>query len=86
VLGRIDILLRFLHQFGEEDAYLGVDCKLVAHGDMSLNRRYVTQGVSRFVTGQYAARHHWGMMLGDVLKLPSARLVADIDGRIRKAY
>jgi hypothetical protein len=86
VLGRIDFILRFLHQFGDEDAYLGVECKRVAHGDMSLNRRYVTQGVSRFVTGQYAAGHHWGMMLGYVLKLPSATLVAGIDDRIRKAY
>ncbi|MDP0995873.1 hypothetical protein, partial [Klebsiella pneumoniae] len=24
VLGRIDIVLRFLHQFGDEEAYLGV--------------------------------------------------------------
>lgn len=64
VLGRIDIIFRFLHQFGDEDAYLGIECKRVAHGDSQLNQRYVTQGVSRFVTGQYAAGHHWGMMLG----------------------
>lgn len=86
VFGRIDIILRFLHQFGDEDAYLGVECKRVANGDSSLNQRYVTQGVSRFVTGQYAAGHHWGMMLGYVLKFPSAVLVTDIDTRIRKIY
>lgn len=86
VLGRIDIIFRFLHQFGDEDAYLGVECKRVAYGDSSLNQRYVTQGVSRFVTGQYAAGHHWGMMLGYVLKLPSAALIANIDARIRQTY
>jgi len=86
VLGRIDIIFRFLHQFGDEEAYLGVECKRVAFGDSTLNQRYVTQGINRFVTGQYAAGHHWGMMLGYVLKLPSAELVADIDSRIRKAY
>ena len=86
VLGRIDIILRFLHQFGDEEAYLGVECKRVAHGDSRLNQRYVTQGVNRFATGQYAAGHHWGMMLGYVLKLPSADLVAGIDDRIRKTY
>lgn len=86
VLGRIDIIFRFLHQFGDEDAYLGVECKRVAYGDSALSQRYITQGVSRFVTGQYAAGHHWGMMLGYVLKLPSAALVADIDTRIRKIY
>ncbi|MFZ2156845.1 MAG: hypothetical protein WAV72_12080 [Bradyrhizobium sp.] len=86
VLGRIDIILRFLHQFGNEEAYLGVECKRVANGASTLNQRYVTQGVNRFVTGQYAAGHHWGMMLGYVLKLPSAALVAGIDSRIRATY
>jgi hypothetical protein len=86
VLGRIDIVLRFLHQFGDEEAYLGVECKRVGAEDSSLNQRYVTQGVHRFVTGQYGAGHHRGMMLGYVLKLPSATLVESIDARIRATY
>lgn len=86
VLGRIDIILRFIHQFGDEDAYLGVECKRIANGDSSLNRRYVTEGVNRFVTGQYATGHRWGMMLGYVLKLPDPPIATDIDTRIRKAY
>jgi hypothetical protein len=86
VLGRIDIILRFLHQFGDEEAYLGVECKRVGHGESGLNQRYVTQGVNRFVTGQYATGHRWGMMLGYVLRLPSAGLVKGIDGRIRATY
>lgn len=86
VLGRIDIILRFLHQFGDEEAYLGVECKRVGHGESGLNQRYVTQGVNRFVTGQYASGHHWGVMLGYVLKLPSAAFVAGIDARIRSTY
>lgn len=86
VLGRIDIILRFLHQFGDEEAYLGVECKRVGKGEPTLNQRYVTQGVNRFVTGQYATGHHWGMMLGYVLRLPSAALVKGIDARIRATY
>ena len=86
VLGRIDIILRFLHHFGDEEAYLGVECKRVGHGESSLNQRYVTQGVNRFVTGQYATGHHWGVMLGYVLRLPSAALVNGIDARIRATY
>ncbi len=86
VLGRIDIILRFLHQFGDEEAYLGVECKRVGDGESALNQRYVTQGVNRFVTGQYAAGHHWGMMLGYVLKLPSAAFIKGIDARIRTTY
>ncbi|MCL6371542.1 hypothetical protein EXT64_01215 [Pectobacterium atrosepticum] len=86
VLGRIDIVLRFLHQFGDEEAYLGVECKRVGAGETTLNQRYVTQGVNRFVTGQYGAGHYRGVMLGYVLKLPSAALVEGIDARIRTAY
>jgi hypothetical protein len=29
LLGRIDITLQFLHQFGDEDAYVGIECKRV---------------------------------------------------------
>ena len=86
VLGRIDIILRFLHQFGDEEAYLGVECKRVGHGESGLNQRYVTQGVDRFVTGQYATGHHWGVMLGYVLRLPTAAIVKGIDARIRTTY
>lgn len=86
VLGRIDIVLRFLHQFGDEEAYLGVECKRVGAGETTLNQRYVTQGINRFVTGQYGAGHHRGMMLGYVLKLPSAALVDGIDARMRATY
>ncbi len=64
ILGRIDITLQFLHQFGDEDAYVGVECKRVRAGDASLNGSYVSKGVDRFATGQYAAGHEWGFMLG----------------------
>jgi hypothetical protein len=86
VQGRIDIILRFLHQFGDEDAYLGVECKRVGHGETSLNRSYVSQGVDRFASGKYGAGHHVGMMLGYVLRLPTASVVQDIDARIQATY
>jgi len=86
VLGRIDIILRFLHQFGDEEAYLGIECKRVGHGESTLNQRYVSQGVDRFVTGQYSTGHHWGMMLGYVLRLPSDAMVKGIDARICATY
>jgi hypothetical protein len=86
VLGRIDIILRFLHQFGDEEAYLGVECKRVGDGESELNKRYVTQGVDRFATGKYANGHHFGMMLGYVLKLPVTALVKSIDERMQDSY
>jgi hypothetical protein len=86
VEGRIDITLKFLHQFGDEEAYLAVECKRVAAGNTTLNGRYVTQGVDRFVTGQYAQGHHWGMMLGYLLELPVSPVVDEINRRIEDTY
>jgi hypothetical protein len=86
LLGRIDITLQFLHQFGNEDAYVAVECKRVRAGDTTLNGSYVAKGVDRFVTSQYATGHDWGFMLGYVLALPASDVVDAVDARIRKAY
>jgi hypothetical protein len=86
ILGRIDITLQFLHQFGDEDAYVAVECKRVQAGNTSLNASYVTKGMDRFATCQYAAGHEWGFMLGYVLALPVNDIVAHVDRRVRKAY
>jgi hypothetical protein len=86
VKGRIDIVFQFLHQFGNEDAFLAVECKRVSPDDHTLNRRYVTQGVTRFASEQYGPGHHWGILLAYVLRLPAPDLVAVIDGHIRQRY
>lgn len=88
LLGRIDITLKFLRQFGNEDDYVGVECKRVGAGMAyaTLNRRYVTHGVVRFVNGQYAARHAWGFMLGYVLVLPAQSIVRAVDGRLQQTH
>ena len=69
-----------------KDAYVAVECKRVRAGDATLNGSYVANGVDRFVTGQYAAGHEWGFMLGYVLTLPVQDVVAYIDTRLRKIY
>jgi hypothetical protein len=86
LLGRIDITLQFLHQFSDEDAYVAVECKRVGAGLHQLNARYVSEGVHRFATGQYAAGHHWGFVLGYVLILPLEKPIRSIDRRIQKTY
>jgi hypothetical protein len=86
ILGRIDITLQFLHQFGDEDAFVAVECKRVRAGDTGLSTSYVTQGVERFASGKYAAGHAWGFMLGYVLALPIDDIVVTIDQRVRKTY
>ncbi|MFL5352583.1 hypothetical protein [Archangium sp.] len=86
--GRIDIILKFRRQFGDEDDYVAMECKRVgAGGDYSqLNGRYVSEGVARFVSEQYAAGHVWGFMLGYILALPVEKVVKTIDTRVCKDY
>ena len=86
ILGRIDITLKFLHQFGNEDAYVAVECKRVGAGLSTLNSSYVSNGVDRFGTGQYAAGHEWGFMLGYVLALPVDSVVQTINDHLKKSY
>lgn len=88
LLGRIDITLKFMRQFGDEDNYVGVECKRVGAGSAytQLNTRYVTQGVIRFINGQYAVGHGWGFMLGYTLALPSETIVTAINARIQSDY
>jgi hypothetical protein len=88
ILGRIDITLKFLRQFGDEEDYVAIECKRVGAGAAysSLNSRYVSEGVIRFVNGQYAAKQAWGFMLGYVLAEPAASVVSAIDKRLRKIF
>ena len=86
VLGRIDIVLQFLHQFGDERAYVAVECKRLLPGDSTLNGRYVSRGVDRFATGQYGAGHRWGFMLGYMLAQPAEDVIRFIERRIREVY
>lgn len=88
LLRRIDITLKFLRQFGNEDDYVRVECKRVGAGSAfgQLNTRYVTQGVIRFVNGQYATGHAWGFMLGYVLALPADAIVQAVNNRLQQTY
>jgi hypothetical protein len=86
ILGRIDITLKFLHQFGNEDAYVAIECKRVGASLSDLNAKYVSNGVDRFVTGQYGSDHEWGFMLGYVLALPVQEVVSAIDSKLEKTY
>ncbi len=88
LLGRIDITLKFLRQFGNEDDYVGVECKRVGAGSTfsQLNSRYVTQGVERFINGKYATGHAWGFMLGYALALPADAIVQAVDSRLQSDY
>ena len=62
--GRIDI--KIIYSFNERE-YFGIECKRVSGKSKVLTRKYVDQGVMRFVTGKYSPNHEWGALLGFVI-------------------
>ncbi|MFI5394012.1 MAG: hypothetical protein ACHQ9S_00640 [Candidatus Binatia bacterium] len=86
--GRIDI--RFTEGYScREEVYFAFECKRLnvptKTGCRSLAREYVTQGMMRFVTAQYAAGLEHGGMIGYVLDGNVGKAVAAVDHSISTA-
>ncbi|MEQ8383423.1 MAG: hypothetical protein RH949_13790 [Coleofasciculus sp. A1-SPW-01] len=66
--GRIDI--KIIYSFDEEE-YFGMECKRVSSRttgkDRELAKKYITEGIVRFVNGIYCPRHGCAAMLGFVI-------------------
>ena len=75
-LGRIDLKFNPAESALEE-VYFAFECKrlyaLVSGTVRALTSEYVSEGMMRFVTGQYGAAMTHGGMIGYVLKGPTAR-------------
>lgn len=75
---RIDI--KVIYSF-DEDEYFGIECKRVSgRKSDGLARKYVQNGVLRFVSGKYSPGHQWAAMVGFVIddKMPaSVKLIAE---------
>lgn len=64
-LGLIDIQIGYKF---DEVLYLAIECKRISSNDRNaLARKYVRDGVNRFVTGKYSAGHALGGMVGYVI-------------------
>ena len=59
--GRIDI--QIVYSFAQEE-YFGIECKRVRARRVTLAKKYVTQGVLRFVNAKYSVGHDWGALVG----------------------
>lgn len=66
-IGRIDIRILLKSDFEKEDAYYVIECKRI-DGTSDLNKKYVREGVARFVTQKYSSYYGRNIMLGFVVK------------------
>lgn len=66
-IGRTDIRIELKHDFDKRDAYYIIECKRI-DGTPDLNKKYVTEGIARFVTQKYSAYYGRNIMLGFVVK------------------
>lgn len=66
-IGRVDIRIVLKNDFEKEDAYYIIECKRI-DGTSALNKKYIKEGVSRFVTKKYSSYYGRNIMLGFVVK------------------
>ena len=62
--GRVDLMITY--NFRESD-YFGIECKRIRSTPKDLAKKYVDNGVARFVNGKYSKNHSWGAMVGFVI-------------------
>lgn len=63
-LGLIDIQIGYAF---DEVLYIAIECKRISSADNTLARKYVREGIHRFVTGKYSGGHALGGMVGYVI-------------------
>ena len=80
-IGRVDIRILLKSDFEKEDAYYIIECKRI-DGSSDLNKKYVKEGVARFVTEKYSSYYGRNIMLGFVVKKidvsSNAKLIEEI--------
>ena len=85
-LFRLDLRLVFARQLGRTGDYLCLECKYLDTDDRDTDREYVTEGVDRIVSGDYARRHFWAVMVGLERRGPLVKTTIHLDQRLRAKY
>ena len=76
-IGRVDIKIISINDFENFEAYFIIECKRL-DGNKTLNDKYKTEGIDRFVTEKYSSYYGVNGMIGFVVK------GIDIDKNINK--
>lgn len=83
-IGRVDIRILLKSDFEKEDAYYIIECKRI-DGTADLNKKYVKEGVARFVTQKYSSYYGKNIMLGFVVKKIDVSVNAKLIEEIQNA-
>ncbi len=79
--GRIDI--KIIYSF-DEGEYFGLECKRVSGDNTELARKYVKEGIARFVSGKYSLSHQWASMVGFVIDNDTAGAIKLVQSYVSK--
>ena len=71
-------------RYDDHEPHAIIECKRVTERCARLVRLYVSKGIDRFRSGQYACNHRAGIMVGYVLEGSVEGLVAKINKRLRR--
>ena len=66
-----------------DDAYLSIECKRLAPDDLA--RRYVVDGIAKFVRGYYGAKAQTGAMVGYVIRGTSSAVLKRVNAQVERA-
>lgn len=67
------------YAYDDHEPHAIIECKRVAGDDANLCRLYVVEGIDRFRTGKYAARHALAFMVGYILAGDAAAAATGIN-------
>lgn len=88
-IGRVDIRILLKNDFEKEEAYYIIECKRI-DGTSDLNKKYVKEGIARFITQKYSSYYGRNIMLGFVVKkidvAANARLIESIQNKDSNVY
>lgn len=83
-IGRVDIRILLKNDFEKEEAYYIIECKRI-DGTSDLNKKYVKEGIARFITQKYSSYYGRNIMIGFVVKkidvAANARLIESIQNK-----
>ena len=83
-IGRVDIRILLKSDFEKEDACYIIECKRI-DGTSDLNKKYVKEGIARFITQKYSSYYGRNIMLGFVVKKIDVSANAQLIERIQNA-